>query len=291
MDNQIYNQPNQLGNEIQSPKKSMGKTILIIILLLALLGALGYIAYDKVMVKESKESVKTEKKKEEVKEENLDEVATVLLNKINNYKLDLLDVYGNNITVSSIPTIEQLDTMYFYLVEKNSNNAETLNMTKSVVDDYFNSVYGITPTEYPNITCKVDGVIEYIFDNSKQAYVFNDKVVAHAHGGYGNKSLTQLVTNIKKDNDIYVIDVAKLFAGSMLDTAAGHYYSDGQCTKILTEFDQFFGADTTGEYDTSSAINYFQSNKDKYKNNKPQYRYTFKKDNDNYILVKYEILK
>lgn len=270
--------------------KSTGKTVLIVILLLAVIGLGGYITYDKVIMKETKGPEKTEKKVEKTKE-NLDEIATTLLNKINNYKLDLLDIYGNNIIVNSVPTKEQLDTMYFYLAEKNNNDTETLNMTKSVVDDYFNNVYGVTPTEYPNIVCKLDNVIEYTYDNSKQAYIFNNDVVAHAHGGYGNNSLTQIVTNIKNDNGNYVVDIAKLYAGSMLDTAAGHYYSDGQCTKMLTEFDQFYGADTTGDYDTASAINYFQNNKDKYKNNKPQYRYTFKKDNNNYYLVNYEIIK
>ena len=287
---------NQIDNRIQSPvenqtnKGGKGKTVLIVILIVLLLGALGYIAYDKFLVKETTEPEKTEKKVEKSKE-NLDNIAVTLLEKINNYELDLLDVYGNNLTVSSIPTNEQLDTMYFYLAEKNNNDMETLKMTKTVVDDYFNSVYGITPTEYPNIVCKLDNVIEYIYDNTKQEYVFNHNVVAHAHGGYSKKSLTQMVTNIKNENGNYVIDVVKLYAGSMLDTSAGHYYSDGQCNNVLAEFDQFFGADTTGEYDTASAISYFQSNEDKYKNNKPQYRYTFKKDNNNYSLVSYEVIK
>lgn len=46
-------------------KKSTGKTIAIVILIILLLGALGYIAYDKVIVKESEKTVKTENNTEE----------------------------------------------------------------------------------------------------------------------------------------------------------------------------------------------------------------------------------
>ena len=271
-------------------KSSKGLIVVIIILSLLVLVLGGYIVYDKFFSYETEDSVETEKEVQESKE-NLDEIATTLLNKVNNYKLDLLDVYGNNIIVSSVPTRVQLDTMYFYLVRKNNNDVENLNMTKDVVDNYFKDVYGITPSEYPNIVCKLDNVIEYIYDNSKQAYVFNNDFVDHAHGGYGNNSIAQIVTGIKKENNNYVLEVAKLYAGSMLEMTAGHYYSDGTCNNVLTEFDQFFGEDTTGEYDYNSAINYFKNNKEKYNNVKPQYRYTFKKENGNYYIVNYEIIK
>lgn len=50
-------------------KKSTGKTVAIVILIILLLRALGYTAYDKVIIKETEEPEKTEKKVETTKEE------------------------------------------------------------------------------------------------------------------------------------------------------------------------------------------------------------------------------
>ena len=65
---------NQVENQMQISKKGTGKNILIIILIIVLFGALGHIAYDKIIVKESKKtSIKSEIKKEkEVGKENCD---------------------------------------------------------------------------------------------------------------------------------------------------------------------------------------------------------------------------
>lgn len=68
-------------------KKSKGKTIAIIILFLSVLGLSGYIVYDKVLNKEVKEPVKTEKKENVKIEEgfNLDNKSEIQALTGNNY--------------------------------------------------------------------------------------------------------------------------------------------------------------------------------------------------------------
>jgi len=63
-------------------KKSKGKTVVIVILVLVILGLGGYIVYDKVLNKEVKEPVKTEKKdKVETKKDILSEDEALKLGK------------------------------------------------------------------------------------------------------------------------------------------------------------------------------------------------------------------
>ena len=71
------------------PKKK--KPILLILLILIILGLSGYIIYDKVLTKETKKTEETKKVKEEVKKEDLDEVAKKLVNKIDKYYVDFYD--------------------------------------------------------------------------------------------------------------------------------------------------------------------------------------------------------
>lgn len=76
----------------------MKKNIVIVVLLLFVIGLSGFIVYDKVLKKETpKPKVKVEKTVEvvEPEKENLDAVATVLTEKLEQYNVDYYDNLEN----------------------------------------------------------------------------------------------------------------------------------------------------------------------------------------------------
>lgn len=276
-------------------KKSKGKNILIVILVILLLGTSGYIIYDKFLNKEKqKEPVKTEKKEDAKPEENLEQISAVLEKKINDYNMDQLDVYEKSTSFSEMPTNEQLITMLYYFWDKDQskNLSEDLNLTKAEVDNYFETVFGIIPTSYPDIICFLDNKPLYKYDTSKGEYVAykEGNIPVHGHGGDYVKAVNDIITNITKENDNYILTLTKLYVAPMTSGASGHYYSDATYKTMLSDFDQFID-ENSGEGNDALASNYFINNKEKFTNLKPQYKYIFKKDNNEYYLKSYEIIK
>ena len=275
-------------------KKGKGKNILIAILVILLLGTSGYIVYDKFLSKEEKEVTVKEVEKEEIKEENLNDVSIILEKKINDYEIDLLDFYEKTATFSGTPTNEQLEAMLYYYWKKDAtkNFSEDLNLTKTEVDNYFEEVYGVTPTSYPDIICNIDNKPFYKYDSSKDAYVAykEGEIPVHGHGMNYIKSINDIVVSINKNKDDYVLTLTKLYNAPMISNKAGHYYSDATYKTIISDFDQFIDKNS-GQGNDELASNYFISNKDKYMTLKLQYKYTFKKDNNHYYLTGYEVIK
>lgn len=261
-------------------KYKKGKNI-IILLVLIILGLGGFIVYDKVINKETPKPVKTYEKKE-VKED-LDEIAGTLFNKINKYNIDQFDAYEENMTFTENPNNNQMVTMlYNYWIDQNKEE-----VSKEEVDNYFKEIYGITLNNYPDIMCKVDSTALFKYDSNNQKYVPNQQHLGHDSDSV--KSLGQIVTDIKKENDNYILTLAKLYAGSMMDETAVHYYSDGRNSNTITVLDQFINSDTT-EGNDAKALEYFTNHKEDFKDLKPKYKYTFKKENDDYYLIAYEVL-
>lgn len=275
-------------------KKSNGKNAIIVILVILLLCAVGYIVYDKVLTKKEEAPVKTEKKEEVKPEENLDEISAVLEKKISDYNIDQLDVYEKKATFNGTPTNEQLMAMLYYFWDKdtNKNLSEDLNLTKTEVDNYFKEIYGIAPTSYPDIICVLDNKPLYKYDSNKSGYVAykEGNIPTHGHGSDYVKVINKIIAGITKENDDYVLTLTKLYAAPMTSGASGHYYSDATYKSIINDFDQFIDKNS-GQGNDDLASDYFINNKDKFKNLKPQYKYTFKKDNNDYYLAGYEVIK
>lgn len=273
-------------------KKGKGKTIAIIILTLIIIGLGGYIVYDKFIAKE--ETEKTEEKAVEKKEEteDLNAVADELISKLKTYKLENLDLFNQSLDFSVTPTKQQVYAMAQYFWEQSPTGTEYIgmtNMTKENVDNYFKTVYGVTITSYPNIgfdDTSVEGNSHYIFDQSLNRYVYDEKCLAVDLLVANN--ITSNVVSITKENNNYVLTLSKLFFWGPA-YGEGFSTSGSNVSSELPEMNQFM--DENGELtNESGATQYFHNNASTYNSKKPQYKYTFTKENGSYYLKKYEVI-
>lgn len=279
-------------------KKSTGKTVVIVILVLLVLGLGGYIVYDKFVA--SKEETKEEQKaqqKTETANEDLEAVATTLVNKLDKYYVDSYDNLGK----ADFTQMSNQDKMLSAFLYGNVPN-----LSKSTVDDYFKNLFGITLKEYPNLNCWAnDGVYakyntttgEYELQTIKTS---DGDEVDHAHGGPCIlKSNIIKYNNIEKIGDNYVVTVTKVFGpaqGLCEGTPENAFYADYKYTVKIPELTQFAKTNSEGVWDSSTAdLNgakqYYEQNYNQFKDLKPQYKYTFKKGNKDYYLISFETIK
>lgn len=271
----------------------MKKNILISLLAITVVLLSGFIVYDKIIKKETpKTETKNEKTVEvtEPKEENLDEIAGILVGKLEKYRVDYYDSL-ENITFNEVSENEKLTAAFLY----GNNKNQTIDLKKADVDDYFQNLFGKTLTTYPDLQCwNGDGIL-YKFNIETNEYQKDcgDKETCHAHGGLDNhpNSIFIKYNNIKKENNNYVITVNKVF-GSNLRDSDGYFYADYKYSVKIDGLDIY--ANQSRELETTEKINvknYYESNYEKFKDITPQYRYTFEKVNDDYYLTKLEIVK
>ena len=275
-----------MENQNENLKKGKGTIIVIIILVLLVLGLGGYIVYDKLLTKESTETNEPEKtEKVEAPKEDLNAIANTLFEKEEKYKLyEFGSRYENNmdnLTITNQLNNVQLHTLSIYFL---SNN---LTVTKSNIDNYMKDLYNIQLTNYPEIP-----LCGAIFDTSKNEYVINPI----AHDAMENKPLISKVANIEKNGDNYVLTITRVYEPAMglIETPEQEYYADAQFTTKINELHQFTNKSEIGEVlktDKEKAKQYYEQNYEQFKNLRPQYRYTFAKDNNNYYLVSYEVIK
>ena len=244
----------------------MNKIVKIIIGSLILLGiVLG--AYFCFFKKDS--SWKNEENNNSLQTEendNLDSVSEILLNKINEYHLYHID--ENNSYDSSVPTKESLYAMFDYYKEERKVGEYkeyklSSTITKNQVDTYYKNVYNITLSEYPNYRCWEDGNSLYEYNTNEQAYKFD--INKHGHGDYHDAYKAFKLNIEKNSDDSYSITILKM---------------------RLTEGGYLLGNDYV-ENVNDNLDNIVIKNKDYY----PQYKYTFTKTDNNYYLLKLEVIK
>ena len=273
-----------MENQIESQKSGKGTKFVIFILVLAVLGLGGYIAYDKLYKKDVKEPKKVEKKKTEEKE-NLDAVATTLVSKLDKYYVDYYDS-KENVTFDSLPVNDKMLGSYVYGKD---------DLSKSVVDDYFNNLFGVKLSEYPDLNCWAGDGAFYKYNSATEKYEVTGN---HGHGGLTSvHSVAMKYNDIQKDGDNYVVTVTKVYGpaqGIGLESPENAFYADSKYTVKIDELGQFVKTDSIGNMldpDSAGAKSYYEQNYDKFKNIKPQYKYTFKKSGNDFYLVSYQIVK
>ena len=273
-----------MKNQNENLKKGKITIIVIIILVLLVLGLGGYIIYDKMFTKENtetKEPAKTEKV--EAPKEDLNAIANTLFEKTEKYKLYILGNFANsnNLTVTNQMNEAQIYALSMYYLLNN------ITVTKASIDSYMKDLYNIQLSNYPEIPlCGAK------FDTSKKEYVISE----FAHDAMENKPLISKVANIEKNGDNYVLTITRVYEPAMglIETPEQEYYADAQFTTKINELHQFTNKSEIGEVlktDKEKAKQYYEQNYDQFKNLKPQYKYTFAKDNNNYYLVNYEVIK
>ena len=278
---------------MENQKKQTGKNVLIVILVLAVLGLGGFIIYDKFIAKETKkakEPVKSVTKEDTSlkSKENLDEVASILIGKLDKY---FVDYYDSKESVDFMTLSENDKMLGAYSYNMRAGNSLDL---KSMVDDYYNNLFGITLTSYPDINCWAGDGALFSYNSANNKY---ERVGNHGHGGLTEAhSALMKYNNIEKSGDNYTITVTKVYAPSQgvgLESPENAFYADHNYTVKLDALTQFTGVDSSGLYVTylNAAKNYYEQNYEQFKNIKPQYRYTFSKNNNDYYLKSYQIIK
>lgn len=203
-------------------------------------------------------------------ENNLEEVAEILINKVNEYHLYNIDENKNIVTYNSVPTQESLYAMfdYYRTKEKIGDITEyklSSSISKEQVDSYFKNVYNLELSDYPDYQCWEDGKALYAYDSNKKVYQFDSNEHGHGDPHDGNKAI---LLDIEKDpDDTYTITVLKI------NITEGGFL-------VGNEF-----------FDSIENIEKTVKDNSKYQSYRPQYKYTFKKDNNNYYLYKLETIK
>ncbi|MBR2833817.1 MAG: hypothetical protein IKE75_05280 [Bacilli bacterium] len=148
-------------------KKSTGKNITIIVLIILLIGALGYIAYDKVIVKENKEPVKTKN--------NIEEQTTIKTDKISisdSYVYDGEYTANPNLTAHLELKLNEDNTFLLYI---GLTDAEALKGTYTL-DDSKLTLYSIEADSsgYDHHVYEVNSdTFECTYDENNNTVVIN----------------------------------------------------------------------------------------------------------------------
>ena len=252
------------------------KNMIIIILSVAVLGLSCYLIYDKALSKKDNNNPPETKETE-------DEVKKILLNTIKTYKLDGLYNEESDTKFTDVPTNGQLYLAYSYnvAVQNNGEYGENMDTTvnKNKMDEYFKKVYGITPTKYKNIICMVDNEALVYYKEMSNNFVHNDN--HPGHGYYGAGYMDAYITDYKQENNKYVISLLFMDANLM-----DGYTVNGE---IDTNFDNNYG-NLIDENNEEKIIEYFRNHIDNYKNIS-RYQYTFTKEEGNYYLTSFKIVK
>lgn len=273
-------------------KKGKGLIVTLIILIMVVLGLGGYIIYDKVL--NNKPEPKNTKKIKTPKE-NLDKVAQILVKKLDKYYVD----YYDKQEMVDFVNADDSDLILGAFVYGNNSN-----LTKAIVDDYYGNLFGKTITEYPDLYCWAKDGIYSKYNKAINEYeiqpvkTVTGEEIGHNHSGFfAAHSILIKANKIEKKENNYIITVTKIYApvqGMDVESPENAFYADTNYTVKLKELDKFTKSGSNGIWedpDKQGAIEYYEKHYNEFKNKTPQFKYTFKKDNENYYLQKYELKK
>ncbi len=214
-------------------------------------------------------------KKEKITEE-------YFLNIIKNYKLEYMD--RNN---SSIDEMNKLNNNFKLQLALNAIDSTNEDDVKS----YLTTVFGNDITiEFADVT---DGEnLIYKYEDSK--FNFNDE--------YNNKSYVTsdylTVTDFKNNADIYELTVTKIFYNIQDGNLKNGFFGSYDAALLSKNNDYnldnaIFTLELTENFEENKKLleEYYNEHKDELKDKLTEYKYTFKKQDKNYILIKYEIIK
>ena len=247
------------------------KNMVIILLSVAVLGLSCYLIYDKTLSNKNNKS-------EQGQNESEEEIKNSLVSIIRKYKLDALHYEEDTIKFTDVPTNGQLYIAYLYNVDIQNDTYEDMDTTvnKNKMNDYFKTVYGITPTKYKDILCGVEKEALVYYREKSDNFVQNDN--HPGHGYYGSGFLDYYITDYKKEDNNYIINLLFMDANQM----------DGYTVNEIS--DNNFDNELLDNESNDKIKEYFQNHIDDYKNI-PRYQYTFTKEDGNYYLTEFKIVK
>ena len=273
-------------------KKDNKLKIFIILLILIIIGLLSYIAI--IKKEKTSEETKTEEITQPKQEENLEEISNKLIEKIDKYYLDYYDNL-DNIDYTKIKKEDLIDGAYHYSISSNQP------FTKTLVDEYYQNLFNIKLNDYPDLECFAKDGLLYSYDKVKEEYQEEcgiNEGICHGHGAVGyHKPLIIEKQNIEKNNNQYIITTTKVFGLDERDSD-GYFYSDSTYQNKLEKLSTFidkakneYGGIEQSKINIEEIKKYYKDNYQDFNNIKPYYKYTFEKENNDYYLTQFEIIK
>lgn len=219
-------------------------------------------------------------------------VTQKLLEKINNYDLNYFSKY-EDIDFTTDNDEKILLVIYAYSLNKNEGK-----FNKELVDKYYKEVFNITLDAHPDLKCYAGDGILYKFDTRKNDYVEdcgNIDELCHSHGGLViNSPLFITSKEITKEENEYILSVNQIYGLNVVDSD-GYFYSDNEYKNKISDLDSFIdntkndvGMPDISKVNLEEIKKYYNDNYEKYKDNLPIYKYTFKKENDEFYLTKFK---
>lgn len=212
-----------------------------------------------------------------------------MLEIINKNNLYILGTYEKDIdNINALESNEKVNIAYKTLVTHDYNN-----ISSSSISEFFKNAFSATIYWNKNdIYCDCGNIL-YLYDKELDSYIYNEN-----HLGHGLLNIMPYYTkvlNVKKKNDLYVITVNYIWNNN---TDYFGYTNTGYSSyqDALNMNNSLFEIEVSDDLSLDVSINSFaveeiEKNFDLYKEKLHKYIYTFKKENDNYLLVSFKYEK
>ena len=261
----------------------MKKIVLIIIVLLGLI--FGYLAYDSY----GKGKIEEKKEAKVIKEKKLDNMGPSMMGFISNNQIRrflAIKKYPTNYIFTN--AMFENDLLLWVLDKTCPEYGECLSIKTKDLDKVFKNTFNLENLAYNDYVCPVDGDILYKYDKNKGEYDLVSGEV-HKHDNiytYYEPIYVKYDSFINIGND-YILTLYELY----YDFKEGMFIGDSPDASLsIFPVDKYIN-ESTNEVDLDGIIhdyNYsFVDNKKKY----TKYVYTFRKNDDEFYLYKYEIEK
>lgn len=220
-------------------------------------------------------SIKSGSKSVEIEpKENLEKVSLELVNFIDNYHLNSLDLFGPNELVRVA-----INDICFGVIGCREVQGD-------VVKNYLKKVFDREVT-LENVLCENNDGVLYNYDGANNKFVYNS---SHpSHNFYSSDPILSRVNSIKKRNGKYVLTLDKLYFNSK---ESEFITTDPLGINAVYKFSDYDMPDSNGNMvlDTTKLIADYENNFDRLKNKGTRYQYTFSKKGLNYVLEKYDVI-
>ena len=208
--------------------------------------------------------------------EDENEIISNVMKKVKKYYLFEL-TYGKTTKFNKDNITDiQLNNLETNMVAKNRDewsdhfeDESEWSFTKNEADAFFKDVYGFIPTSYRDVICENDNEPLLVYKDNK--FVWNDE--HPGHGAYAVDYLDYDVLSVKKDGNLYTLDILFLYGNEEMG-----YYING--SEINEEFD--YSSEDYDEQLSKFYKTYFSKHKNEHKND--AYQFTFAKVNGEYYL-------
>ena len=266
-----------------------GLIVLITVLSLLVIAFGGYFVYDNFF--NDKESLSKEKDSNPGDETKTTETRNVTETELKEIYKILDKVQGVSLGIKKISNFNAVDNNLKLNIANFNNHEEPF--MKKTWEDELKKIFGSNvilsdDSYYCDIKHGEDSEILYNYDETTGKYILNENHVGHGGDGYP-MTLNYSLIDSKVVNDTFEISLHKL----ILINWIGEYGIYGE--EIIARNNELFPlTDFIDEdfmtIDEQAVLKHYLENYDAYKLKSATYKYTFKKQNDKFILTGYDYI-